>query len=208
MSDLPFHRSTDPRWERPFSAAFSSHTACFLSTQIFVLSHTFAAIETEYNFKLSVLYWSNLLSALLLVLGTIRIIPYVRRIFREQEIVVNDGPSLITELLPQFLQNVFLLLVITITGLTDYNISLRFNLDIAVIVYFFLGLVGLALAISSVTDHKERVLVATTVVTCTVHRPLWFSDYALVLPVTMAVLLLAYFSAIDIRAHKIVLTST
>ncbi len=191
------------RWAQPFSLGYAAHTCQFISLQIFLLTRAFFAIETPYEFKLEIVRISNWCSILLLLLGFVLIVPYIREIFHRQEVVVSGGPSLITELGPQLARNTGLLFVIFAASLADYSVRETISLRYAVPVYFLLGLLGIGIAILVSESHRSVLVVSSACLVSAVQSPQWFSDWALVGPVAvgMGLLALENFGELKIARH-------
>lgn len=183
------------QWSRPFNTSYSSHTACFFTIQILTLSRVFAAIETEYTLKLRFLLLCDVLAVAIVVFGIIRTFPYIKQVFQAQEIVVNNGPSLITELIPNFILSFVILSISVALFAADYSIWKIIDFKTARFIYFFIGFAGLVFSILSVHDSRERVIASTTMVTCTLSGAKWFSDFGLIVPVSIACSLLAFIAA-------------
>ncbi len=182
------------RWARPFIAGYASHTSCFLATQILTLSRVFMAIETEYSLKVNVLLILDLAALCICIVGLIQTFPYIKQVFQAQEIMVNGGPSLITEIIPNLILSITLLTTTVTLFYADYTIRLNLNFHRARFFYIFIGLVGLVVAILSVHDYRERVIAAATIICSCLSGTQWFSDFGLIVPVATACLLLAFIS--------------
>jgi hypothetical protein len=182
------------QWRRPFVASYSSHTACFCAIQILLLSRIFSAIETEYTLKLHALLACDILSVIFVIIGIIRTFPYLKSVFQEKEIVVDNGPSLITEIIPNFILCISVLTVSVVVGIADYTILQTVTIRYAFVIYGLIGIGGLVFSIYSVESYKERVLTSSTLVCVCVSGTEWFSDWTLLLPVSISLLLWSYFS--------------
>jgi len=184
---------------RPFNPSYSAHTACFLAIQLLTLSRVFTAIETEYMAKIRFLLFCDILSVLLVIVGIIRTFPYIKQVFQAQEIVVNNGPSLITELIPNFILSLVILSTSVALFAADYSVYTRINFKTARLIYCCIGIVGLIVSILSVHDYRERVIASTTLIISTLSGAEWFSDFGLIVPVSTACVLLSFISAREAR---------
>jgi hypothetical protein len=190
-SDPMLHGSSQLGWVRPIrSLGFSGHTANFVAIQIFLLSRAFFAIQHPYEHKLSVIRICDWISVLSLLLGTLLVLPYVKQIFQSREIVVQGGPSLITDLIPQLITNAGLLFVLILAAYADNTVRHSLNFTVLVPVYFFLSLLGFAMSMT-VHDSSRQVLIISSIglVAC-IHQPKWFSDLELVVPASLGVCVL------------------
>ena len=192
-------------WKRPFTAGYAGHTAFFLSSQLLLASHILFAVETEYNFKLQVVYYCNLSAVVFLLAGAAIVTPYVLSTFREGEVVVQNGPSLIIELIPQLVQNISLLVLILVVAFADRMIASAHQFGSAVYIFMLIGIVGFLLAIASNEDHKERVLIACTILSISLRRPHWFSDLEVTLPMALALIVWIGFLWTSLRSNLLVL---
>ena len=206
MSTSPIMAANRQSWDRPFVAGYSCQTAFFVSTQLLLWAHAFAAVETELPTKLSVLFYANMTALVTVLLGFVAVVPYVRSTFQEKDVVVDGGPSLITDLIPQALANIALFAVIILVSIADQVTAVYMRIhSVTIAIYLVTGLAGLCVAIASLTDHKERVLVSTTVIAIAIQQPAWFSDWELMGPVAFAVLMSGYFDAVTVKVNQTVL---
>ena len=200
--------TTNPHWKRPFVKAYASHSACFLALQILTLSRIFVAVETDYTLKIRILMGSDIAAVSVVLIGIVQTFPYLKQVFRQQEIVVDHGPSLITELIPSFLLSLAILLTCAIFFCADYSIHKHINLDIARVVYAIFAALSLPVSIASVHDYRERVIASCTGLACCVSTARWFSDFGIIVPVSLACTLLAYVGFCDSQRCSTVCTQT
>jgi len=200
--------SSDSNWKRPFIAGYSTHTVCFLAIQILVLSRIFTAIETEYIMKLRAMMACDLLSGLFIVIGIVRTLPYLKKVFEEKEIVIENGPSLITEILPNFILSLIILAVSAILFMADYSIYKTVTLKYALIIYCILGIAGLIVSIYSVESYLERTLTSCTIISVCLSGSQWFSDLGIIVIVAISVCLWSFMSWRETRLLSDTLTQT
>lgn len=193
-------------WVRPFSFAYSAHSTYCLALQVFLLSRAFLAIETKYELKLEIVRICDWLAIVVLLFGFVFIAPYMRQIFLRQEIVHSQGPSLITELGPQLARNFGLFLVICIASLADFSVRRTVSFRYAVPLYFILSLIGITIGILVKDSQVQVLIVSSACLASTLHDPKWFSDWAIIVPIASAVLLLAYRSMAELKEARSVVS--
>ena len=152
------------------------------------------AIETEYMIKINSLLIFDVFSFVICIVGLIQTFPYIKQVFQTQEIVVNNGPSFITEIIPNLILSLALLFTSGILMFADHNIRADLNFHKARFIYISVGIVGLVLSILSVHEYRERVIASTTLICVCLSGGQWFSDFGFVVPVAIACLSLAVIS--------------
>jgi hypothetical protein len=143
-------------WDRPFTLAYSNHTCNFLGSQIIIWSRV--AFLAGANF----LVFSDYLAAAVTLLGVLLGVPYVISLLRVGEIILDGGPSLVNDILPQWIFTCFLLLLLGSLVIADRLIGEGSTFEPALIIYASLSVVSLTFSILSATNHKDRVIVSVT----------------------------------------------
>lgn len=205
-TDPMVEHSRIPRdWERPFVGAFSSHTANFLSVQVALWARVSMCTDLSFDTKLKALYYSNWVAILIVLIGFVGTVPYTLSVFREREVAVGSGPSLISELIPQWMTSGFLIFAFFVLEVADYLISTQFRLTSAKWLYLGLALAGVVMAIISPDELNSRILVSSTVFYICVQEPAWFMDWSVVGPVASAVVLSCLFDAFRVKQNRNIL---
>ena len=199
LADSPADEPERPdNWIRPFIAGYSCHTANFVSAQILVWSRLLFLVGFD------ILYISDLMSALVLLAGIALSVPYTLTIFREAELVVDGGPSLINGLIPEWLTTLALLLITIFLGLADSSFGgHRFSLTWSM--YMLAAVGSLVFAILSKSNHKERSLVSTAALLLCMNLPSVHFDLALRIVPSTALLVSYVFDAMDVKSNRSVL---
>lgn len=170
-------------WARPLVQTNAGHVSTSLATQILVWGRVLPAAQYVDWF-----FYCNILALGLLAFGVFLTTPYVRKLFRLTQIVAEGGPSLITDLIPMFVQVTLISVVIMGLSIADYFILSHHSIELAQqMAYLFVALIGLGLAITSQNDTAYRVLVACTVIVITTGEPAWFNDYRYYVTVALAI---------------------
>jgi len=199
------HSRISRDWQRPFNGAYASHTANFLSVQILLWTRILMCADVSFEFKLSALYYSNWVAVSILVFGFAATIPYTISTRREQQVVVGRGPSLISELLPQWMISAILLVVCFILEVADYLICTQLQLDVGKWVYLALALIGIGLAVIAPDESNNRLLVSATVFYICLQRPSWFMDASVIGCSAFALFVSCAFDTFTLKANRIVM---
>ena len=208
MSSESMMNRIAPGWVRPFSSGYACHTALFFSYEVLLWSHVCMAPQFNEQRKFEILFWSNWISLLVLAVGVAWSIPYLRSTFQMMEIVVEDGPSLITELIPQYLFVGVMAAVVIIVGISDYLILEHQTIPLTSIsVLAFLGVVGLEFAINSKIDYPQRVLIASTLLSLSLACPTSLNDSNIVNLVGLALLISSLLDALLIKQNPDIMVS-
>ena len=170
MSSEPLSGHFRHQWVRPMRLAYANHTCNFLCGQIIVWSRLLFAIGAN------VLLYADYLALLTLLSGVLLGLPYVILIFRESEVVVEGGPSLISDIIPEWVATASLLASLLIFWMADHLIGDSESMQPAWIIYMILSLFGLCISILSARNQKDRVLVSVVLLVLSLHEAGEFAE--------------------------------
>jgi hypothetical protein len=202
MSSEPIVTRLAPGWARPFSSGYACRTGLFFSCEVLLWTHVCMATQVSESLKFFILENSIWLCCLILLLGVAWSIPYLRSTFRAMEIVVDDGPSLITELIPHYLFTGVMAAVTIILAFADYEILEHQSFQtFSLAIFAVVGLFGLEFAINSKIDYPQRVLIASTLLSVAVACPTSFTESSLVYLVALSLVLSSLLDALLIKQN-------
>jgi hypothetical protein len=157
MSSQPLTQGqTTGGWARPFTIAYANQTFNFLAAQILLWSRLLSLTGTN------ILVVCDIATGVSILTGVILGIPYVISAFRSSEIVVDGGPSLVRDIIPEWITSASLLTATLALLFADIATSSDSTPIFAWLIYVFIGLVGLTLSTLSKSSQKERLLVSVT----------------------------------------------
>ena len=207
--------STDPmsehariprHWERPFKGAYASHTANFLSVQLVLWARILMMCTSlSFDIKLTTLYYSDWIASSIVLLGFAGTIPYTLSSFREGEVSIGRGPSIVSELIPQWITSGVLILVFFVLEIADYFICTHLSLGLERWYYIGLSLGGVALFVISPDDFNNRLIVSCAVFNICVLQPTWFMDWSVVGPTAGALVASSLMDAYVVQGNRNVL---
>ena len=196
MSTDPFAGNARHRWARPLTLAYSNHSSNFLCGQIIVWSRLLFAIGTD------VLLWSDYVAIVVLILGVLLGLPYVLSAFRENEIVVEGGPSLVSDVIPEWVASATLLVAVLVFWIADRLIGTNDSLGPAWFIYLVISLVGLGASILSARNQKDRALVSVVLLILSLHEAGEFPDITIRTILACSCILSYLFDAYAVRGAR------
>ena len=176
--------------------AYAVHSCNFLATEL--LLWTRLSFILGYDF----LSGSDWLCAGILVLGLLLGTPYVFSVIRASEVVVDGGPSLINELLPDWISTAVLFCLLVIVFIADRCLQGGDESRLGILLYLLIGITGLIYGILSVNNHNNRVLASVTMIFVCLHQLERLDEVPLPIVPSMGLFLSYLFDALTTRVTR------
>ena len=196
MSSEPLSGETRVGWVRPLSLANANHTCNFLAGQILLWSRIMSITGTD------IVRISDIIAAVIILSGVVLGFPYVISTFRNSEVVVEGGPSLIRDILPEWGFSALLFGLVLTLFFADRFVECERAGMTAWSLYTLVALVGVVVSIYSATNHKERVLVSVTYLVICLHRLDDFPAHRTQYILSIAFLLSYWIDALDVQVNR------
>lgn len=136
--------------------AYAPHTCNFLVIQLLVWS------RVAYILGVDVLRDTDWVCVVMLALGIGLGVPYALSVFRNSEVVVDGGPSLINDLLPEWIATSCIALLLLVLLVADSWITDQFSFQYGLYLYLLIIGGGLVFSVSSAHAQGPKLVTSLT----------------------------------------------
>jgi hypothetical protein len=123
-------------------------------------------------------------------------------VIRASEVIVDGGPSLINELLPDWISTAVLSCILVMVFIADGFLGSESGMRRGVLVYLLIGLLGLIYGILSVNNHNSRVLTSVTIIFVCLHQLEGLSEVPLRIVPSIGLMFSYFFDAFTTRLTR------